>query len=248
MNSASLNDLFRQFLETRAPLLFLIGSIALAILGNAIYELLTTTFGATPQFLIALVIGATLIFTFAALALRHLLHLMDRLGVDQWPHVEPDQRAEPHAGLILPVGLSATGAEAAILAWHQHDATLRHCWLLVSPEVQRHAKFGDLRQSLLDHGVIPHIVPITDAIQAAEIYATVRATLVDAARFTDATPLIADITSGTKAMSVGTVLACLAARVPVQYWSAPRDKDGKPRRLDEACAMKVVVHTLEEPT
>lgn len=246
MSQPPLGDLFRPFLETRAPLLFLVGSIALALLGNAVYELLTQSFGATPEFLIALVIGAVLVFAFVALAFRRLVRALDRRRVVAQNQVGADQLAEPHAGLILPVGLNPRGAEAAIIAWHRRGAALRHCWLLVSPEVADNVKFGNLRQGLLDGGTTPHIVMIDDAIQAGEVYGRVRDAIAEARRFTDATPLIADITGGTKAMTAGTLLACLEADVATQYWSTARDREGNPRMVEDGCPMKVVVRTVLE--
>jgi hypothetical protein len=248
MSQPSLSELFRPFLETRAPLLFLVGSLALAILGNAVYELLTITFGATPEFLIGLVVAAVLIFAFVAVGFQRLVRALDRQGGGAQNQVGADQQAEPHAGLILPVGLNPRGAEVAIVTWHRRGAVLRHCWLLVSPEVARNAKFGDLKQGLLDGGVTPHVVTIDDAIQAGEVYARVRAAIAEARHFADATPLIADITGGTKAMTAGMLLACLEADVPTQYWSTPRDRDGNPRLVEEGCPMKVVVRTVFEET
>lgn len=247
MRQPSLNDLFRSFLETRVPLLFLVGSIALAILGNAIYELLTSTFGATPEFLIALVIGAVLIFIFVTVGFRRLLHTLDARKVVVRNDVQPDQQAEPHAGLILPVGLNHPGPEAAIIAWHQRDATLRHCWLLVTPEVEREGKkLGDLRQGLLERGVVPHIELLPDAVQADRVYTQVQDTIMRARQLTEAHPLIADITGGTKAMTAGTLLACLDSDVAVQYLSTPRDSTGHPRRVEDARPMKVVTRMILE--
>jgi hypothetical protein len=246
MSSPSLNDLLRPFLETRAPLLFLIGSLALAILGNAVYELLTSTFGATPEFLIALVISATLIFSFVALSFQRLLRVLEQRQVLVRNIIAPEQQAAPHAGLILPVGLHPQGAEAAIIAWHQRGATLRHCWLLASPQVEAHEKFGDLKQSLLEHNVIPHVVKLDDAIQSDQVYTKVRETIAAARKLGDAIPLIADITGGTKAMTAGTLLACLEEQVAVQYWSSPRDRAGNPRMIEESRPMKVVVQRVAE--
>lgn len=160
--------------------------------------------------------------------------------------VGPDQQADPHAGLILPVGLNPRGPEAAIVAWHQRNATLRHCWLLVTPEVERNAKFGDLKQGLLERGVTPHVVPLDDSVQADQVYGQVRATITQARQFADAQPLIADITGGTKAMTAGTLLACLGATVAVQYWSVPRDSAGNPRLIEDGCPMKVVMRMVLE--
>ncbi|RRR70858.1 MAG: hypothetical protein EI684_12465 [Candidatus Viridilinea halotolerans] len=242
MNSPSLTKLFRPFLETRAPLLFLIGSIALGILSSAVYELLTTTFGATPQFLIGLVISAMLIFTFVAFSFQRLLRAYEQRQVVTHNPVAPDQQAEPHAGLILPVGMSNPGAELDIIVWHLRDTTLRHCWLLASPQVMELEKFGNLRQYLLEHNVIPHPVKIDDAMGADQIYTTVMATIKNAQNDNEALPLIADITGGTKVMTVGIVLACLDTHTTVQYWQAPRDRTGNPRMTDASRPMKIMVH------
>ena len=247
MRQPSLSDLFRPFLETRAPLLFLIGSIALAILGNAIYEFFTSTFGATPEFLIALVIGTVLIFIFVNIGFRQLLRTLDARKVTIRNDVQPDQQAEPHAGLILPVSLTRPGPEAAIIDWHLRNATLRHCWLLVTPEVRDEGrKLSDLRQNLLERGVEPHNVPLPDSVQADRVYTQVQDTIMRARQLTDAHPLIADITGGTKAMTAGTLLACLDTDVAVQYWSTPRDSAGIPRRVEDARPMKVVTRMILE--
>ncbi|PDW04083.1 hypothetical protein [Candidatus Viridilinea mediisalina] len=248
MNSPSLTKLFRPFLETRAPLLFLIGSIALAILGNAIYELLTATFGATPQFLIGLVISAMLIFSFVAFSFQRLLRAYEQRQVSAHNPVAPDQQADPHPSLILPVGMSKPGAELDIIVWHLRNTTLRHCWLLASPQAMELEKFGDLKQYLIEHDVTWHLVKIDDAMGADQVYATVMATIKKAQNDDDALPLIADITGGTKAMTVGIVLACLDTHTTVQYWLAPRDRAGNPRMTDASRPMKVMVHrTWRQP-
>ncbi|HEU4327853.1 MAG TPA: hypothetical protein VFS21_32245 [Roseiflexaceae bacterium] len=237
------NDMFRSFLETRVPQLFLIGSIALAILGNAAYDVLTEMMGLPPWFVLIVTLP---IIILVVRGLWHLARALDARRVVVRNTVAPDQQAEPHAGLILPVGLNQPGPEPAIIAWHQRRARLRHCWLLVSPEVERSAKFGDLKQRLIEGNTTVHVVSLGDSTQVDQVYAQVGAAVVEARRFPDASPLIADITGGTKVTTAGTVLACLAADVAVQYWTVPRDERGNPRLASEGCAMKVVVQTLIE--
>ncbi len=240
MNQSSLNDLLRLFLETRVPVLFLIGSLALAILGNAVYELLTGVFGATPQFLIALIAGAVMIFAFVVVGFQRLLRGFKRR---RGTTVEPDRQAPPHRGLILPVSPNPQAADADIIAWHQRDATLRHCWLLASPSVADSERFRDLKQNLLEQNVTPHVVLLDDVLRANQVYAKVREAINQAVPVGDAWPLIADITGGNKVMTAGILLACLDAGVPVQYWVAPRNDRGDPLRSAESCAMQVVVRT-----
>lgn len=241
MNRLSLNDLLRLFLETRVPVLFLIGSLALAILGNAVYELLTGVFGATPQFLIALIASAVLIFAFVVAGFQRLLRRLKRRGGTT---VEPDRQSPPHPGLILLVSTNPQAADADIIAWHQQGATLRHCWLLASPSVASSERFRNLKQALLERNVTPHPVLLEDALRADQVYAKVRDAISEAVPVRDAWPLIADITGGTKVMTAGLLLACLDAGVPVQYWVTPRDRQGNPLPSEESCAMQVVVRGL----
>ncbi len=240
MNQLSLNDLLRLFLETRFPILFLIGSLALAILGNAVYELLVNAFGATPQFLIALIVSAVMIFAFVVLGFQRLLRAIQRRGRMNGV-IGPDEQAPPHAGLILPVSPNPKAADAEIIAWHARRATLRHCWLLATREVVDSERLRDLKQSLLDRNVTPHVLLLGDAIHVDQVYADVREAIEQARPVRDAWPLIADMTGGTKAMTAGILLACLDADVPVQYWVAPRDRQGNPLPSEQSGAMKVVM-------
>jgi len=244
MSSPSLNNLLRSFLDPRVPFLFIVGSLALAILGNAVYELLTNSLGAAPAFLVALIIGATAIFLFVAFSFQRLLHVLERRRVVVRNVIAPEQQAEAHAGLILPVGLNPKGPEEDIIAWHQRGGTLRHCWLLASQEAGE--KVGALKQKLLEQNVTPYIRIIDDAIQTDQVYAQVRQAIHDARGLRDAAPLIADITGGTKVMTAGTLLACLDEQVAVHYWSTPRDRKGGPLLSSDGRPMKVVVHRVPE--
>lgn len=89
----------------------------------------------------------------------------------------------------------------------------------------------------------PHVVLLGDVLRADQVYAKVREAISQAVPIGDAWPLIADITGGTKVMTAGILLASLDAGVPVQYWVAPRDRQGDPLHSAESCAMQVVVRT-----
>lgn len=241
MTSFSLQDLFRPFLETRAPALFLVGSIALAILGNAIYELLTSTLGASPATLIALIVSAVLVFAFVALGFRRIVRALEtRRNIGP---VAPDRQADPYPGLILNVGLSKPGPERAIIQWHARNGMLEHCWLIVTPQVKQKAvdKLSDLRHFIEASNALPHIIEVDDALQVDQIYKTMRGVLQVAAQMPKAQPLIADITGGNKPMTAGLLLACLESQTAMQYWHVPRDARGEPLVTQEATAMQIVV-------
>lgn len=241
MSTFSANRLFRQFLETRAPLLFLIGSLALGILSNAVYELITTTFGATPVFLITLVISAIVVLAFVVWGVRRIARAIEgRQAIGQ---PAPDRQTVPHGGLILPVGLSKPGPELDIIDWHGRNGALKHCWLIITPQVRGEAadKLGDLMQRIQDRNALPHPIEVDDALKVDQLYATMTEVLREAGGTRGAAPLIADITSGNKPMTAGLLLACLEQGVPMQYWHAPRDRLGRPLASQSPSAMEIVV-------
>lgn len=237
----ALRDLFPQFFDPRAPLLFLVGSLALAVLSNAVYELLRAAVGDSPGALAAITTLAALVFVGVVYAFQRIGEAVARHRLAGQSLVAPEQRAEAHAGLVLPVGLNPDGPEAAILAYHARGERLRHCWLIVSPEVERSSKLGDLRQWLNEHNVEDHLLRVRDANQADESYAAVRAGIAAARATGGAAPLIVDITSGVKAMTAGMVLACRDEAVPIQYLPATRDAAGNPRPWTGVQPMQVQV-------
>lgn len=236
-----LRELFPLFFDPRAPLLFLVGSLALSILGTAVYELLAQAFGVAPQTLVAILVGATAIFVFVAWSVQRLVGALQRRGGAGDTLVSEEQRAEPHAALILPVGLNREGPERNLISFHLRAGTLRHCWLIVSPEVAVSSKLADLRQWLLERNVETHLLQVSDANQADQSYTAVRDGIRAARNTRGAEPLLVDITSGVKAMTAGMVLACRDEGVALQYLPSVRDDAGNPRVGQVTQPMKVQV-------
>ena len=133
-----LGDFLAPFLDSRAPALFIVASLVLSMLGNALYELVLLMFGAQPTTLIGIIVGSALIFPFLVWGVRRVIEGNARKM--QTIDVIPAERIEPHSALVLPVGLRPQGPERAILEWHQPGRALRHCWLIVSPQVRRDAR------------------------------------------------------------------------------------------------------------
>lgn len=214
------NEQFALFFDPTVPIAFIVGSLALAVAGSALYSVLSAWIGVDAPSQLWLLAGSLLAVIAAVLALRQAVRLwVQRQGRGQLV-VPPEQRAEAHASLILPVGLSPTGAEPAIIGYHARNGVLKHCWLLVSREVEASKKLGDLRQLLLDSGAEPHIVRVASIYELAESY-TAALDAIRAARATrGALPLIADMTGGTAVMSVGLALAAREQGVPLEYYGA----------------------------
>lgn len=219
-------DLFALFFDPRVPIAFVIGSLALAVAGSAVYALLIDMFGSTRWVQFGLLIGTLLIVLFAVLTLQQAIRFWSRRPIEQL-QVPADQQVAAHGGLVLPVGLRGDGPERPILLWHLRDQRLRHCWLLVSKQVQASAKFGDLRQWLLEQNVDVHPVQVADPHAVASAYeATVEA--LEAARIVrGAWPPVVDITGGTAMMSVGIALAAREQGVAIQYYPSHYDAQGR---------------------
>lgn len=219
-------DLFALFFDPRVPIAFVIGSLALAVAGSAVYALLIDVLGTTRQVQVGLLVGTLLIVLFAVLTLQQAIRFWSRRPVEQL-QVPLDQQVAAHGGLILPVGLRADGPERPILLWHLRDQRLRHCWLLVSEQVRASAKFSDLRQWLLEQNVDVHPVQIADPHSVASAYGATSEALEAARILRGAWPPIVDITGGTAMMSVGSALAAREQGVAMQYYPSHYDTEGR---------------------
>ncbi len=248
MKRRSLSELTILLFEPRAPLLFLIGSLALAIFGNAIYDLLIAAFDASPQALASLTLTTSIIFVFAIYAFQRLVGAIEQRRWRGVSIVAPDEAATACASLILPVGLKLDGPERAIINWHLQAQTLRHCWLIVTPEVKTSPKFSDLRQELIEQNVDVHMQSIEHPNQAYLSYQATCEAIAEARRKRNAQPLIVDITSGIKAMTAGMVVACRDLGAPIQYLPAPRDAIGQPQIQADLRPMMVRLRPEEEET
>lgn len=234
-----------QFLDTRAPALFLIGSIALSVLGNAIYSLLLLWFGESFEVFIGIIIGALFILPFVAYWLRHIL---ERLRLPDKTVIRPEEAVSPHTGVILLVSPNPAAAEWYALQHHLTQQTLRYCWLISSPEVDRIGKARDLHFRLSERNVQAYTIAVADANQALLAYEAVEQALKEARAIVGAnSAIIVDITGGTKPMTAGAVLACRDYGVPIEYMVAPRDERGEPRGMPLPMKVQLEEILQEQP-
>lgn len=226
MRLGRLGDFLAPFLDSRAPTLFVIASLVLAMLGNALYELVLLMFGAQPITLIGIIVGSALIFPFLVWSIRRVIEGI--AGKQQTIEVIPAERIEPHSALVLPVGLRSQGPERAILEWHQSGRVLRDCWLIVSSQVRSDAqsKVSDLTQWLIENNVDVHIIDIADATSLDETFRAAMQALREAHGPVQALPVVVDITGGTAVMSVGMALAARNWNTPVRYYPAVYNREG----------------------
>jgi hypothetical protein len=220
------NDLLTLLFDPRFPLLFVLGSIVLALLGNATYDLIVGLLGASPPTYLGLIAVSALIFFVLSRWFRELLRAARRRSP---PAVKlPDEeRSPPQPALVMLVGLGPVGKgpEWPVIEWHLQGATLRHCWLIVSPEGEAFAE--ELRYRLSERDVRADVKVVAGANQAAAVYQETRESLV-AARRAFGDQVAVDITGGTKPMSAGAVLACLELGGVLEYLVTVRKPTGDP--------------------
>jgi len=129
---------------------------------------------------------------------------------------------ERHRGLIFLFSREDTLREAI----QYHQPTLEHCWLLVTPEMR------DRATSVMSH--FPNLSftlhPLGDRYDSQACYQTVLDIYRRGASRQGIPPkqVIADITGGTKPMTMGMIVACLEGDYPIEHVPTAFDAAGQP--------------------
>ncbi len=205
--------------------LFVIGTMAIGVMGSALFGLLTIWVGDTSGALVLLFVLSLLFLIIAAIGAS--------LVIDRWRRGKAPEREDsdfqPYRGLILLVSTGIHNSNESAIARHSQgngSTRLECCWLIYSPQseieandlVRRHR--GDLRTVQPER--------IADAYSIKRSFFAVRASidkaLGEGLRLDEA---IVDITGGTKMMTAGAVLACAERGVAIQYLRA-HDMSGNP--------------------
>jgi hypothetical protein len=225
-----------QITDPGVPLMFLFGTVLLAVLGNAVYDLLVSALGSGLLPLALLTVGTLGLLGLISAGLW--LWFRARSG-QLTVEVRPGRALEVgYPGLVLFVSERREGAERAAIERHIELGALQRLWLIVSPEAGDSAAELErwLQREPGGSAVEVTKLPLGDAFEAADAYTAVQTALELAGDLIDRT--IVDITSGTKFMSVGAVLACRDYGVPMEYVRVPYE-EGRPRTDLEATIMKV---------
>ncbi|MFZ5917318.1 MAG: hypothetical protein ACOYZ7_10320 [Chloroflexota bacterium] len=125
-------------------------------------------------------------------------------------------------GLIFLLSREDTLREA--IAYHR--PRLEHCWLLVTPEMQDQAR--QVMSHYPDLSFTLH--PLTGRYDSQSCYQTVRDIYHHEAPRLGLEPseVIADITGGTKPLTLGLIVACLEGQYPLQHVPTAFDAAGQP--------------------
>jgi hypothetical protein len=202
--------------ETILP--FMLGSIFLAVLGNAVYDILKNSLGSATPALVRIAIGSLLIF-FASVGFVSWLVSKRLSRLSSGNSVLGNRRPQKHRGLILLV----SNEEPCQQAIRYHLPKLQRCWLVCSAQTLPIAE--KLRQEFpmvcQDTPVVINDIydPLEFRIRINEIY--LKRLPVTWAE----TDVIADYVGTTAHGSVGMVLAALGTDRPLQYTPAKLDPD-----------------------
>jgi len=205
---------------------FTIGVLVVALLGNLCYDVLMgeVTRARWPYALRTLIVGGASIGLAYLWYCRVYQHLEINVNVDE-SRVAPQRR-----GLIWLFGPNYEHL-LTTLKHHQHANGAKHCWLILedTPLIQEQLQAFEQRAKALDLPTAFHHV-IIRRLDVQSTYRAVRTIVTQQlpAYQLEKSDIIADITSGTKPMSAGMVLAALTEGLEMEYVESKRDAEGNP--------------------
>ncbi len=212
------NKLLNFFDPNRSVLMFIIGTAALTLVLQAIYDFTNEPGQWQGGYWLAL---ASLVVAVTALVISSLRRPVPG-RVDLSEELKPTARK----GLILLVGPTLGAAPASI---GYHRAVLEHCWVVVSKAalptaVSLEKQFAGSRLQL--HHGSQYVVDEDEIESTYDLIVHIINNEAPQYGLTTA-DLIADITGGLKPMTAGMTLACLARRCDMQYMKSLRDDAGQ---------------------
>lgn len=211
----NLHRVIKQFFSSEYIYLFIPGAIVLAIIGNAVSTVLFNLIGSTTSSAITIIIGAVLIFLFAAWTIAKLSNKSTpAIDLGKAP---PDR----HLGLILLVSRD----EPCRTAIQYHLPALKYCWLICSTQTlstarQIQAEFPGVN--------IPEPWVINDVFDPIEFNEAVRKIYEKLPSKLTVEDVIADFTGMTAQGSVGMVLVSKFFPTAKFQYTPAELSDGKP--------------------
>ena len=204
------------FFTPRALVPFLLGSVVLSVLGNAVFQMAENLLGATTQSLVFIALGAVLILVGVVAVLAHVL------AREAPPQSIPGKRPPAkHRGLILMVSQAAPCRKAI----QYHQPALERCWLLCS--IQTRDVAVELRSEFPKECCLEPIV-IHDVLDPLEFRSRIQQIFGGLPDGWAEADVISDYLGMTAHASVGMVLACMSANRHLQYTVAHRNEQLRP--------------------
>jgi hypothetical protein len=205
----------RVFFSPETFLPFMIGAIFLAVLGDAVSQILSKLVGESVEAYFSIALGSVLIFGVMVWLLGKILDKQlqsPQLNLDKQPPIK-------HRGLILLV----SRPEPCKAAIDFHSSVLERCWLICSPSTLPIA--NELKQEFTKLKIADPIV-VNDVYDPLEFFQKVKRIYSNLPQGWTGDDVIADFTGMTAQGSVGMVLASLSPEHQLQYTPA-EFKEGK---------------------
>jgi len=213
MGKRSFSSGLQSIFTPELGIFFLIGTLAMAVLGNACFQLLLNWLGISTPAVLKIAVGALFVLGISAWIVTRLAFRLRPLPVRMGKQA-PDR----HRGLILLVSRQEPCEKA--IQWHEQ--TLSYCRLVCSAET---APVADaLIQKLQRKNVDAKRVVVNDVYDPLEVRDEVERIYAGLPPDLSASEVILDFTGMTTTASVGSVLACLYRDGPMQYTPAWYDK------------------------
>ncbi len=212
---------------------FILGAVALGVFSNFVFSLAYDAASFSWQGLLGVVLTLAVLVALAYLAYRHdIANSRKPIGVSV---LMREDAAPPGTGLIWLLSLGNLDLPLFAIRYHHvraEEPRLRHCWVLLTPEVQQAQAFDRLQARVAELGYDVRLHPvILKADTAQETLTAVDRVYTVSARAVDinlgAEQLVSDMTGGNKQMTTGLVMACLSHGWPLEYVISQRDAEGK---------------------
>ncbi len=192
---------------------FLIGSVAVAVLGSAVYQLLSNWLGTTNVAAVRIILGALVVVLTAAWVVARFVNRARAL-----PPLVGKTTPATRKGLIVLVSNNVPVCRAAI-EWHEE--ALEKCWLICSAQTAAVAQ--KLREELEKAGKQGQVILVNDVFDPLEFRSHVESVFNNLPAGWAETDVVFDFTGMTACASVGGVLACLKEERSIQYTPASYD-------------------------
>jgi len=232
MKPYRLRDVLTLFFDPRVFPLFLVGSLALAVAGNAVYDLLIDWLGDQPKGQWMIVVWAILILVLAALVFSAIMRLLRKQELVITSQPNPQKRR----GLIFLFSQEEPLAKA--FSYHQPELSI--CWLICTQDSREQAEsFKEAHGNEIKSVVIKTIQDPFDWRETKQIVDEIYKSLPEGWTEND---IITDLTGITKPVSAGAVLACWSAGRPMEYVPATYElKSGRraPRTAGDPIEIKI---------
>ncbi len=214
---------------------FIVGTAALTVVVQFIYDICKDNYGSGGAAVLAII----LILIVAA------IFWLDYQQAHSKSSSRPQETPiSPHQGLILLI--SPNRKAPALLAVEHHLPMLKHCWLLSSQESLETAE--ELAVEIKSRWQQVNIFPVHDTrvdpeniestySMVTRIYENMASTLGLAEK-----DIVADITGGQKPMTAGMAVACYSLNRKMQYLKALRDINGN--LIKDASPIPVLVNRV----